>query len=257
MSLAFETVIESRLLSEAPAVIAKWLDDLIDAAEHAASAATPAKRTAKPSAAQKRSNEWQQEDNQEKVQGKRKKTGTVEKANKHAANIAKTAQSVNWNFDDLEDIAEEKVYETGRKGYPIVDKIVIACKSIETGDRRWRCLADSSAGTNRAERSYTGDLPKGWTLEDMENGESNPKGPAVDDSDAGSDSGDEVADNLPDLTGCDSTVESVLGVNLSSRVLQDLLADCAQLLDSSGPARSASTSNGAGTSSSVKKDTSQ
>ncbi|KAG8697572.1 hypothetical protein FRC09_007774 [Ceratobasidium sp. 395] len=123
-------------------VIDKWLDDLIDAAEHMSRAALPAKRTSKLSAAQKRSNEWKEEENEEKAQRKRAKVAKAEAVSKRAAEIAKTAQSLNWSFDDLRDIKREKIYTVGRRGYAIVDDLVIDCEKISTGARRFRCSSE-------------------------------------------------------------------------------------------------------------------
>ncbi|KAG9083469.1 hypothetical protein FS749_006003 [Ceratobasidium sp. UAMH 11750] len=123
-------------------VIAKWLDDLIDAAEHMSDVELPAKRTSKPSAAQKRLNEWQDEVNEEKARKKRAKTTKAEEASKRSENIAKTAQSLNWDFTDLQDVEEEKIYTGGRRSYAIVDELIIKCKSTKTGDTRYRCSSD-------------------------------------------------------------------------------------------------------------------
>ncbi|KAG8776331.1 hypothetical protein FRC12_000974 [Ceratobasidium sp. 428] len=82
-------------------VIAKWLDDLIDSAEHMSSVALPAKRASKPSTAQKRSNKWKEEETKEKTQRKQAKIAKAEAVSKRAAEVAKTAQSLNWSFDDL------------------------------------------------------------------------------------------------------------------------------------------------------------
>ncbi|KAG8724738.1 hypothetical protein FRC09_015005 [Ceratobasidium sp. 395] len=86
--------IESRYLTGNHAeklLIAKWLDDLIDSAEHMSTLALPAKRTSKPSAAQKRSNEWKEKKIEEKTQRKRVKIAKAEATSKRAAEVAKTA----------------------------------------------------------------------------------------------------------------------------------------------------------------------
>ncbi|KAG8725089.1 hypothetical protein FRC09_008767 [Ceratobasidium sp. 395] len=93
-------------------VIAKWLDDLIDSAEHMSSLALPTKRTSKPSAAQKRSNEWKEEQIEGKTQRKWVKTAKAQAVSKRTAEVAKTAQSLNWSFDDLRDIEQQKVHTT-------------------------------------------------------------------------------------------------------------------------------------------------
>ncbi|KAG9089193.1 hypothetical protein FRC06_001673 [Ceratobasidium sp. 370] len=95
----------------------------------------PAKRALKPSAAEKRCNEWKDEVNEEKAQKKRAKITKVEEANRRTANL-------NWDFADLQDVEEEKFYRGGRRPYAIVDELIIKCKSSKTGDTRYRYSSD-------------------------------------------------------------------------------------------------------------------
>ncbi|KAG9125517.1 hypothetical protein FRC07_007281 [Ceratobasidium sp. 392] len=130
-------------------VIEKWLEDLIDAATTASSAAPnkatmSEKRVSKPSAAQMRTNEWLQSRTDATTFRKRKRDEATQEAEQHAKLIEKTSQRVNWRkgLEDLTDVKiKPKKKKTGRPGYPIVDKLVIECVTQSTGQRRWRCSA--------------------------------------------------------------------------------------------------------------------
>ncbi|QRV97083.1 hypothetical protein RhiJN_25102 [Ceratobasidium sp. AG-Ba] len=114
-------------------IIVKWVDDLVDAAEHLSSMT---KRISKPSAALKRSNEWLGEVEDEKAKKKQAKIQVSKNEKERAANIDKTAQA---DFDDLRDREGEKLYTTGRRGYLIIDDLLIECETISTGAQRYRC----------------------------------------------------------------------------------------------------------------------
>ncbi|QRV82866.1 hypothetical protein RhiJN_10882 [Ceratobasidium sp. AG-Ba] len=131
-------------------VIEKWLDDLIEAAEHTSNELSMQKRISKPSASLKRSNEYIADEQAEKTERKRKKGEAKEKAAARAVAILKSAQTCNWpaGFDDLEDLEQkEKVYTTGRRGIAIIDELIIPCKSKSLGNIRFRC---SSPGCHQS-----------------------------------------------------------------------------------------------------------
>ncbi|KAG8750264.1 hypothetical protein FRC12_012964 [Ceratobasidium sp. 428] len=130
-------------------VLAKWVDDLIDAAESASTVLpekASTKRVSKPSAAQKRSNEWVELTTEATAARKRQKAEAIEKADRHAKLIEKSSQRVNWKkgLDDLVDVQPEPKPQGKKKGrptYEVVDKLVIECVSQSTNQRRWRCAA--------------------------------------------------------------------------------------------------------------------
>ncbi|KAF8597429.1 hypothetical protein BDV93DRAFT_513341 [Ceratobasidium sp. AG-I] len=132
--------------SEKP-VVAKWLDDLTEAAEAMGANATEpsSKRISKPSAAQKRSNKWLESTAEETATRKRARTAAMTKAQVQVKARLKTAQTCNWKhgFDDLEDVESiPKPYTTGRRGYAVVKELVIECRSRIEGKQRWRCLSN-------------------------------------------------------------------------------------------------------------------
>ncbi|KAG8715661.1 hypothetical protein FRC08_010296 [Ceratobasidium sp. 394] len=137
-------------------IIGKWLEDLTTAAEAMSSQSEQptAKRVSKPSAAQKRSDEWLESTAEASAARKRQKTDAAAKAQQRDEAVAKTAQTCNWKhgFDDLQDVEPDATpYTTGRKGYAMVKELVIKCQSKKTGDIRWRC---SSPGCQQSWKSY-------------------------------------------------------------------------------------------------------
>ncbi|KAG8742002.1 hypothetical protein FRC10_002119 [Ceratobasidium sp. 414] len=102
--------------------MAKWLDDLIDTTEHASSVETP------------------EEVEEEKAREKQARTTTTEKANKRVADITKTSQAINWDFDDLEDVEGEDLHnwKTGLRhcgGAGLFSHAIQECLYIESGLR--------------------------------------------------------------------------------------------------------------------------
>ncbi|KAG8779902.1 hypothetical protein FRC12_023728 [Ceratobasidium sp. 428] len=129
------------------AVVGKWLDDLIAAAERMSMEhkITKTKRVPKPSAAQKRTNDWIESTQEEKSAQKQQKTSAAAKAKERASAIEKTAQECNWKhgFDDLVDTGDEpKLYTTGRKGYTITKELFVKCRSKKTNKIRFRCSSN-------------------------------------------------------------------------------------------------------------------
>ncbi|KAG8706755.1 hypothetical protein FRC09_002240 [Ceratobasidium sp. 395] len=141
------------------AVIGKWLDDLIAAAERMSTErkTNKTKRVPKPSAAQKRTNDWIESTQEEKSARKQQKTSAAAKAKERASAIEKTAQECNWKhgFDDLVDTEDEpKLYTTSRKGYSITKELFIKCLSKKTNKLRYRC------SSNGCQQSWSSAQPK-------------------------------------------------------------------------------------------------
>jgi hypothetical protein len=114
----------------------------------------------KPSAGQKRSNEYVEAAAQDATERKRMKTVAATKSDQRAKAGAKTSQVVSRialkgsmylpivcltvqlkpGFADLKDVeSQKKLYKTGRHSIEIVNELVIECVALSTGKTRWRC----------------------------------------------------------------------------------------------------------------------
>ncbi|KAG8683523.1 hypothetical protein FRC09_016027, partial [Ceratobasidium sp. 395] len=120
-------------------IIAKWLDDLTEAAETMSLQkvrSNKGKKVSKPSEAQKHTNAWIELTQEEECSRKKQKVDAVAKVKQRADAIKNTAQDCNWKlgFDDLTDVEDQgKVYTTRRKGYDITKELYVKCRSKKTG----------------------------------------------------------------------------------------------------------------------------